>query len=184
MASSHGTLGRSAQRVALSGTVNVQPALTTGTPASTVETSLGSFTLPQGALAVDGAAIRITAWFSLAANGNSKTPSIRIGGTVAAPTSGTSIAALATTVSGAGLIAEAIVIRRSATAFDAIGRAGSTNNTISNVTTNQTLTNSSSFEGSAGVRLDFTGLNGVASANDIVLRGILIESLGENPAAS
>ena len=71
-------LGASAGTATIGGVahVNTTPAATTGT----TEQILATYTLPANALSANGKGVRITAYWSTAANANSKTYQLRFGG--------------------------------------------------------------------------------------------------------
>lgn len=141
---------------------------TDGTPANTTETTLKSFSLPAGTLATDNQAIRIRAWGTTAANGNTKTIRLKFGSTtLVAPTSAMN--------DGKWLI-EGVVFRTGATSQDAVAgviastaASGALGSTANVTTPAETL--------SGAVTVALTGQNGTASANDIVCEGFYVELL-------
>lgn len=152
------------------GTATVVPSgrLTTvttqvGTDANTNEKDLATYSLPAGSLATDGQAVKITAFGTVAANGNTKTIRIYFGSTV--------IRARVTTANGVAWYFEGTVVRTSATAQKATADI-----TISGpgpapeyTTPAETLANA--------VTIKVTGQNGTGQANEIVLQGLMVEVL-------
>jgi len=135
-----------------------------GTDANTTEKDLMTYSLPANSLSVDGKLVKITAWGTTAANGNSKTMKLYFGATV--------VRQLGTSAfNNQDWIAEAIVVRTGASAQDAIGTEKSNNSNIF-------LTHSEPAEDTTtATTIRVTGQNGTAAANDIVAEGMLIEYL-------
>lgn len=80
---------------------------------STTETDLLTYTLPAGALSANGAGLRITAWGTLAANGNTKTVRVYFGASV--------VTTLASTNNNVAWKSTAVVTRVTATTQVAMG---------------------------------------------------------------
>lgn len=132
---------------------------------TTVETTFSSYSLPASSLAVNGQSIRITAWGSLANNGNTKTIRIKFGGTT--------ILTAATTIGNGGWTATAHVFRTGAATQKATGQAivgGAVSAIINNPTSPaETL--------SGAVTVVSTGQSGTAGS-DVLQEGFFIEFLG------
>lgn len=139
-----------------------------GTPASTAATQLFSHTLLAGILNIGNQtgtqpSLRIRAWGTTAANTNSKSIALFFGATA--------VANFTFTTSGASWEVEALVMIKSATTQDAIGKGFATGNTPSLLFTSpgETVANA--------IVVAVNGQNGVASANDIVGKGMSVELL-------
>lgn len=143
-------------------TVNTTQA---GTTSVTTEEDLWSYSLPANTLNANGRGVRITAFGSFAANGNTKTLRLKFGGS--------NIVSYAIATNNSGWEASGIVIRTGASTQLAGG--------------NKLLTNSATLLSSgivtpaedttAAIVIKVTGTNGTASANDIVFRGAVVELL-------
>jgi hypothetical protein len=79
-----------------------------------IEEILRTYTLPANSLANSGDRVRVEAWYTTAANVNSKTARLYFGATQATPS-------ITTTTSGQALYAYAEIIRTGASAQDIIG---------------------------------------------------------------
>ena len=142
-----------------------------GTPASTSETVLKTYTIPADMLNVDGKAVKFRYWGFFAANANSKTLRVRLG-----PVTLTGTVIVAPTAAGYnGLDWEIIgTIFRGTT--DAQRCAART--FIDGAPTANTVQNgrvAAANDDAAAMFLEMTGQNGVATANDIVCAGHHIE---------
>jgi hypothetical protein len=91
---------------------------TTQATVGTSEETLATVTIPGNTLAVDGQALRFTAYFTTAANTNSKIARLRWNGT-----GGTVMTAASTASSGSAVVIQAMVIRTGASA-QILGGAG------------------------------------------------------------
>jgi hypothetical protein len=155
------------------GTASVSGTLTTGatsvgTAADTNETDLWTYTLPANTLSANGRGVRITVWFTTAANANTKTGKLYFGSTV--------LGGPSTTVSAAPIRITAEVIRTGA-GTQVYSEVGISGNFASGTSQNagaltETLT--------GAVTIKATGTNGTAAANDIVFKGAIVEVIG-NP---
>jgi hypothetical protein len=141
------------------------------TGANTTETDLQTYSLPANTLSTNTYGVRITAWGTTAANGNDKTLKIYFGATAVVNT-------------GAGSnnahtwrsVAE--VFRTGASAQEAIGVAlskagGAWNGSM----LGQTTSSQPAADTTAAITIKVTGLNGTASAGDLVCRGMTVEFL-------
>lgn len=131
------------------------------TSATTVETTLQSFTLPGGTLSTAGQAIRVTCWGGTGANANNKTMKLYFGSTsIATPTAGTN---------NKGWFLEMIVMRRTATTQGFLGKGVVDTTSVSPGTADaaETLANN--------ILIKCTGTNGTASATDITAQGMITE---------
>jgi hypothetical protein len=145
----------------IGGVLNSQfAAVSNGT---TVETDLLTYTLPASALATNGQGVRITAWGTTAANGNSKSVRLYFGAT--AVTVQVGIVASATP-----WYHSAVVLRASATTQT----AGSVSFIVGNVGAPLTTTPGETLSGA--VVLKVTGTSAVAGG-DITSAGFLVEAL-------
>lgn len=135
------------------------------TGANTNETDLWTDSIPANTLSTDGYAIRIRAWGTTAANANSKNQRLYFGGTVIGLINGSS--------SGAVWNFDAVIVRTDAAAqvAHAIGQLGGYATGSSNTHTPLTA------DTTAAIPIKITGQNGVASAGDIVFRGVIVEVL-------
>ncbi len=144
-------------------TVNTTQA---GTIADTNETDLWTYSLPANTLNADGRGLRITVTVTFAANANTKTARLYFGGSsltinpgVAAPN---------------GVVAAAIytVLRTGATAqlmTRAVANVGSSTQGVSQIAPAETMANA--------ITIRVTGLNGTASANDVVFTSATVETV-------
>ena len=133
--------------------VNTTSQATTGTS----EEVLATYTLPANTLSADGKALRIQAWCTTAANTNSKTFQIRVGGI-----GGVSVASTATATSGAALALTSTVIRTGASTQVATGSG-----------LNYTTPNRNT---AATIDIVVLGTTGTA-AGDLTFRALLVEAL-------
>jgi hypothetical protein len=139
-----------------------------GTPASTAETTLKSFTIPGSTLATNGDLIRFRATLRTAGNANNKTIRVKFGATT-----------LVTLGAGAFnadfLIVEGTIVRtgaatqRAMVSSQSLGTIIGDRNRVDGTTPAETL--------SGDVVLAVTGQNGTAAANDIICDGLLVEYL-------
>lgn len=135
-----------------------------GTDADTNEKDLMTFSLPADSLSADGKVVRINAWGSIAANGNTKTIRLKFG-------DATILTIGPTTGSGLDWRMNGIVIRTGAETQDAM-ITGSLD-TVAPDTTVSTPTETLS----GAVVIKVTGENGSAAASDIIAEGMMIEFL-------
>lgn len=131
---------------------------TTGTPASTDETTLASFTLPTGAMDADGETLEIFAYGTTAANANNKTIRLYIGST-----------AIATNTTTAAPNALNWIVRAKMFRTGAAAQKGVCEIKFTGVAAE--LDVFTATETMASAVISITGDNGTASANDIVLEG-------------
>jgi len=135
-----------------------------GTGADTNETDLLTFSLPADSLSADKKAVRITAWGSVAENGNTKTIRLDFGATTIRAIGPSGMNGLDWRIDG-------LVIRTGATTQDAMA-------TESLDTAAQDTTITTPAETLSGaVVIKITGENGIAASNDIVAKGMLVEFL-------
>lgn len=131
------------------------------TIADTNETTLWQFPLPANFLNENGRGIRVTAWGSCAANGNTKTVKAYFGSDSHTVISGA--------VNNTSWWTQLTYLRASSASqrrFNWSGFGGTLNApTVSSPTEDLTAT----------VLLKITGTNGTASANDIVFTSVLVE---------
>lgn len=131
-----------------------------GTPASTVETTLFTYTLPANALVTNGQSVRITAWAGTTSGvTRNRTYRTYFGSTVL----DTTVENNPTTIIGFG----GVVIRTGAATQSA--RYGRNGSAIEITSPTQTLTNP--------VVIKLTGQNSAGVANDIIGYGLMIEYL-------
>ena len=135
-----------------------------GTDANTDEKDLITYSLPANSLSADGKGVRITAWGTVAANGNTKTIRLKFGATVISVIGPSEMSVLDWRIDG-------LVIRTGAATQDAM--ATEMLDTAAQDTTITTPTET--LNGAVVIKI--TGLNGTASANDIVAEGMLVEYL-------
>ena len=133
-----------------------------GTDADTVEKTLITYSLPANRLGVNGQAVRITAWGSTAATGNTKTIRLKFGATT--------IRAIGpSAINGLDWRIDSLVVRTGATAQDAMATES-----LDTVAQDTTITTPAETL-SGAVVIKITGQNATAAANDIVAEGMLIE---------
>ncbi len=133
-----------------------------GTDADTVEKDLITYSLPANRLGVDGQAIRITAWGSVAANGNTKTIRLDFGATTIRAIGPSAMSGLDWRIGG-------LVIRTGATTQDAVATE------FLDVSAQDTTITAPAETLSGAIVVKITGENGTAAANDIVCEGMMIE---------
>jgi len=144
-------------------TVNTTQA---GTPASTAETDLWTYSLPANTLNANNKGVRITVFGTTAANGNAKTVRLYFGGTVIGDR-GTSIFG-----TGGSWRYESEVIRTGASAQLAVGAA------VYNGATQGVDVTTPAGDTTGAIVIKVSGQNGTAVANDIVFRGAVVEVIG------
>jgi hypothetical protein len=134
-----------------------------GTDANLNEKDLWTYSLTAGHLSTNGHAIRFTAYGTLAANANNKTLKGYFGAT--------QCGALSTTASGSHWEIRCLIMRTGAATQNSGGviTIGLGNTNVTHATPAETL--------SGAVTVKVTGQNGTASANDIVFRTAIVESL-------
>lgn len=138
-----------------------------GTPASTTETTLATFTLPTGSIDADGETLEVYASGTTAANANNKTLRLKIGTTTIA-TNGTT-----TAPNNLNWIIRGKIFRTGAAA-----QKGSVEIIFNGVATE--IDYFTATETWSGNTISITGQNGSASANDIVLETFEIINNKEN----
>lgn len=144
------------------GTINVNTT-STGTGADTTEDTLTTYSLPANTLSAAGKGLKIRAWGTTAANADNKTMKLYFGSEViATPTAATNnknwylelevykTAANAQVVDGRGIVDTTAV-----TPYFATGTETDT----------------------AAITVKATGTNGTGNANDIVIKGFIVEML-------
>jgi hypothetical protein len=141
-----------------------------GNTNDTNEDTLQTTTLATGLLAVDGQAVRVTAWGSYAANTHNKTVRIYFGATsFTAPSTSTSLTPHTWSF-------DLIVIRTGAATQVARARYQDTSGTSEVVAVNLAATPTETLSG--GIIIKTTGqISGTTAANDIVGTAILTEFL-------
>lgn len=140
--------------------VNTTSQATTGTS----EEVLATYTLPANTLSASGKAIRVTAWGTSAANGNTKIVRIRFGGI-----GGTQTSAVTWTGSGSAWKQVTEIIRTGATTQESCGQAhGNAATLITYAAPTQTL--------SGAVDIVVTATTPTA-AGDVTFKGLIVEAL-------
>jgi hypothetical protein len=134
-----------------------------GTAANTTETDLWTYSLPANALSADAKGLRITVYYQTAANANTKTTKLYFGSTV--------LASRAAADSGANGQFVGEVLRTGASAQ--AGFVESKINTSVFATTYTTPAEATS----GAISIKVTGQNGTASANDVVFKAAIVETL-------
>jgi hypothetical protein len=133
-------------------------AATTGTTKQT----LGTYTIPANALAANGKGYRITAWYTTAANANSKTMAIDFG-------SQTSVATKTTTTSADVVVLTVIILKTGSSTQSVLGTAYATAASIPvNTAGSQTDT--------AAIVVNLTATTGTSSG-DATLQSFIVEVL-------
>lgn len=136
-----------------------------GTAANTDEQTLYAFSLPASTLGVNGRGVRIRAFGTVAANGNTKTVKLKFGSTI--------IATRAAADNGQTWTITADVIRTSATAQLGHGWLVNTGGSVAN----QSITTPAETL-SGAVTISLTGQSGTGTASDVVFRGAYVELIG------
>lgn len=133
------------------------------TAANTSETDLVTDSLDANSLSANGKGVKVKAWGTFAANGNTKTVKLYFGATVIATVTGA--------YNGVAWEVEAIVLRTGATTQEAGGHGlvSGQSPTVTRSAPGETL--------SGAVTIKATGQNGTAAAGDIVFRGFIIEAI-------
>lgn len=135
--------------------------VTSATTAGTSEETLWTYTLPAATLATNTQMVRIKVWGMTAANGNSKTITLKFGSTT--------LRTHANTGNNVGWYADAIVART--------GAATQTANAVSWIGTNASTTGSAPTETLSGtVAIALTATTATA-AGDITFQGAIVEFL-------
>jgi hypothetical protein len=134
------------------------------TGADTNETDLWTYSLPANTLNANGKSVRITAWGTTAANTNNKTFQLYFGAT--------GLRSMSTTGSANGWHYTATVTRTGASAQLSVGVGLVGGGGIQNP-----LISTPAADTTGAITIKVTGTNGVASANDIVFRGAIVEVL-------
>lgn len=129
----------------------------------TGETDLMSCTLSAASLSVNGQGVRITAWGTTAANGNTKAMRLYFG--TATPASRTGV-----TTSGVSWKLQTTVLRTGAATQVAQGEAGVDNVSVFYFATSPTQ------DLTAAITIKVTGQSGTGS-NDVTATGLLVEAL-------
>jgi hypothetical protein len=137
----------------------------TGTGANTTETALATFSLPLQALNANGKGFRFRAWGTTAANGNNKTMKAYLGSTVLASTGTIAL-------NDGKWVLDCEVIRTGAAAQVIRGRASHKDGSLE--ADNYTVATGTEDETTA-LTVTMKGTNGTAAANDIVLKGAVLE---------
>lgn len=135
------------------------------TTAVTTEEVLATYTLPAATIAADGKGIRVIASGTTAANANTKTIRLKLGGTTYATN------AVTTAPNASAWEAEFTILRSGAATAVAVGKAvfTATSEGIQRGTGTPTWANANAIE--------VTGQNGTASAGDITVSMVTIELL-------
>lgn len=159
-------IGASTETAKLGGIINTD-SVSAATIANTSATTLFSYTLPANAMDVDGRVLRFTAWGGFAANGNTKTVTLKWNGA-----SGTSIMSYSAAPNNQNWVLQGTVIRTGSSTQDffgisILGPTAATNATYGTATATDT----------AAITLHVTAQNGTAAANDIVYEGSILEFL-------
>lgn len=152
-----------------SGDVNTF-AVATGTIADTNETVLWTYTLPANSLNANGTKIRIRAWGACAANANNKTMRLYFGATVL-NLSGTAA------FNNNTFQYDAIVIRTGAATQVAlaVGDTATAGAGLAGTNLGNHIQTAPTEDTTAAIVVKVTGQNAVASANDILLKGAVVE---------
>lgn len=139
-----------------------------GTGANTTDTALRTYSLPANALNSNGRIVRVTAWGSFAANGNTKTVRLKWNGLA-----GTTVTSHTSTSNGTKWVIMGWIVRTGSSTQDIVGflPMSAASQDISSAFTTSTATDTGAIDIIVG------GLNGSASASDIVYEGSIIEFL-------
>lgn len=150
---------------ALGGRVATMTA-TAQTTASIAEETLFSYTLPANSLNENGKVLRIKVWGFFGANANAKT--VRIYEAASSDT----VNSVTASPNGLSFVSEVTLIRRTATN---LSRAHS--HTVGSVAQNCGAGQNLAFDTTVDQIIKVTGQNGVASAGDIQVYGVIVEVL-------
>jgi hypothetical protein len=156
--------GGTAQPV-VSGTLTTNTT-TAGTIADTNETDLWTYSLPANTLNVDGRTLRITTWFTVANNANNKRVRLYVGGTAIGDSGAFAFGSALNQVKLQG-----IVWRTGAAAELTMTEL------VFNGGSPSTYTAVLASDTTAAITIKVTGLNGTASANDIIFKSAVVELL-------
>ncbi len=156
-------MGTGTGQAQASGKANVNTTAV-GTDANTAEKDLITYSLPANSFSADGRGVKITAWGSVATNGNTKTIRLKFGATIIRQIGPSGMNGLDWRIDG-------LVIRTGATTQDAMATE------FLDVSAQDTTISTPAETLSGAVVIKITGQNGTASANDILAKGILIEYL-------
>lgn len=137
-----------------------------GTGANTTDTALRTYTLPANAFNANNRVIKVTAWGSFAANGNTKTVRIKWNGLA-----GTTVVATTLSVNNQNWILVAHIVRTGASTQDTLGYA-----LVSSPSQDLVATFGTAAATDTGaIDIVISAQNGTASANDIRYEGSIIE---------
>lgn len=133
---------------------------------STTETDLMTYALPAGALSANGKGVRIKAWGSFAANGNSKAVKLVFGATT--------LHTRTASTNGGMWVFDSIVLRTSATAQIGTAELRESTATTNTLYSGENTTPAETLSGAVTIKV--TGTSAVGSS-DITQLGMLIEAL-------
>lgn len=135
----------------------------TGNGADTTEDTLATFSLPANTLLNTGEALRIRAFGTCAANGDNKTMKLYFGASVVAtPTAATN---------NKNWELELIVVKSGANTQAVLGRG------LVDTTPVTPYFNAGADTDTAAITIKCTGQAGTGNANDIVLKGFIVEQI-------
>lgn len=138
-----------------------------GTPASTDETTLATYSLPANTLNADNRGLRIIAFGTVANNANNKTIRLKFGTTT-----------LATIGPGAfGSVTRRWVCTAHVIRTGASTEIGYAKTEVSADQVNENTLTTPSDSTAAAISIAVTGENGTASENDVVFRCLIVEAL-------
>lgn len=160
------TVGTGTATATIIGTLTTNTT-STGTAADVNETDLWTYTLPANALSANGRGVRITVHVTTAADANAKTIRVYFGGTPIANS-----ATVLTAPNNVGYYAVLTVIRTGASAQVMFGVQNLSTAAIAQNTTTLAI------DTTAAIVIKLTGQNGVATANDVVFKAAMVESVG------
>lgn len=158
-------VGTSTETVKASGVIDTD-STQQGTAANTSDTALRTYTLPANAFSATSKVIKVTAWGSFAANGNTKTVRIKWNGL-----SGTTVVAITLSVNNQNWILVGNIVRTGSSTQDVLGYALVSSPSQDLVTTFGT----SAATDTGAIDIVISAQNGTASANDIRYEGSIIE---------
>jgi hypothetical protein len=140
------------------------------TAADTNETDLFSYTVPANLLGANAKGLRLTAWGVTGATANGKTVNVKFGGT-------TVLTSAAQAINDNFWRVQVEILRSGASAQTAVGIVQYGANSGSASTTTRGVQTTAAIDTTAAIIFKVTGLNGTAAANDIILRGAIVETL-------
>lgn len=148
-----------------------------GTNADLVEKVLHSFLIGANTIDADKVRIRIRAWGKLGANANGKIVRVRFGPVTLTGT--LLVNPAATTQNARRWIIDCEIVRVTALTFVAVCHFHIHSNNGAPASSNQCMqvTDSTAFDPTVGNLIEITGLNSIATANDVICSALVVDKL-------